>query len=226
MQSGNVHYDGPDDLPGVIPVFPLPATILLPRGQLPLNIFEQRYLDMIEHALAGDRIIGMIQPRFNRGEPDLAGDPPICDVGCAGRLVAYQETGDGHVLITLAGIARFRICEELAVETAFRQCGITVQPYCDDFKPGHGENNVDRGAVLRTLRAYLDANQLEADWDSVIQASNEVLVNALSMMSPYGAAEKQALIESADLKIRSETLVAITEIELAKTSGDFATTLQ
>lgn len=226
MLAGNARYEGPSDLPDTIPVFPLQAVILLPRGQLPLNIFEDRYLEMIEFALKTDRVIGMLQPKFDRGDPDMAGNPPICGVGCAGRITAFQETGDGRVLVTLTGIARFRVLEELDAQTEFRQCRIDTTPFDVDFIVGHEEGDVDREALLRTFRAYLDANSLEADWENVQKATNEVLVNALSMMSPYGPAEKQALLEAADLKARADTLVAITEIELARSSGEGGSTLQ
>jgi len=226
MLAGNARYESTEDLPDIIPVFPLKAVILLPRGQLPLNIFEERYLEMIDHALRTDKVIGMIQPRFDKGEPDMSGNPPICDVGCAGRLTAYQETGDGRVLVTLTGIARFKVREELDEGTDFRQCRINASPFDVDFIVGHEEGDVNRKSLLKTFRAYLDANSLEADWKSVEKASNEVLVNALSMMSPYGPAEKQALLEAPDLKARADTLIAITEIELARSGGEGGSTLQ
>lgn len=221
MQAGNRQYRRIEDIPEIVPVFPLTAALLLPGGQMPLNIFEPRYLEMVDHALAGRRVIAMVQPRFDV-EADEAGAPPLCEVGCIGRITSYTETGDGRVLIALQGICRFRLIEELTVKTPFRQCRIA--PFLADLHEGAGGEEVDRAALLKTFRAYLEANRLEADWESVSRAGNETLVNALSMMSPYGPAEKQALLEAPDLKTRAETLIAITEIALAR--NDFGSNLQ
>jgi uncharacterized protein len=217
----NAQYRGPVDLPGVIPVFPLPGALLLPRGQMPLNIFEPRYIAMIDDSLRdGHRLIGMIQPdAAHKGRPDK---PALYKVGCAGRITQLAESGDGRYLIELTGVARFHIEEELSVATAYRQCRVTFTPFADDFIPRKGEDAVDRDALLVALRDFLNANDLKADWEGIEKAPNEALVNALSMMSPYGPAEKQALLEALDLKTRAEILVAITEIDLAKknTEGD------
>lgn len=222
--ASNVSYHKPDDLPGVIPVFPLRAALLLPRGEMPLNVFEPRYLAMIEDAIRGDRIIGMIQP-----DPEAADDedrPELVKVGCAGRLTALGETGDGRYLITLTGIARFRVTEELSVVTPYRQVRASYNEFRIDLAPGEGQDDVDRDALLRTLKDYLTANSLEADWDGIRRAPNEALVNALAMMSPFGPREKQALLEAADLKSRAEILVAVTEMELARARGDASSSLQ
>lgn len=220
----NVTYDGPHDLPDVIPVFPLAGALLLPRGQMPLNIFEPRYVQMIDAALRGSRLIGMIQPESEQ-DPNAA-SPRLCKVGCVGRLVQFAETGDGRYLISLAGVARFTVEQELTVMTPFRQCKITAAPFAVDFKPRLGENEVDRAAVLAALSKFTEATGLKIDWDGVEKAPNEALVNALSMMAPFGSREKQALLEAPDLKTRAETLVAITEMELAKTDPGSQTTLQ
>jgi Lon protease-like protein len=198
----NAIFNGPDALPAVIPVFPLPGALLLPRGQMPLNIFEPRYLAMIDDALRSEhRLIGMIQP-----------DP--------------AHPGDGRYLIQLTGIARFRIEEELPVGTPYRQCRVAYQPFVGDFTARKGEDEVDRKALLRALTAFLKANNLKADWEGIENAPNEALVNALAMMSPYDAAEKQAMLEAPDLKTRAEILVAVTEIELAKSKTPGETSLQ
>jgi len=215
----NAQYRGPIDLPEVIPLFPLPGALLLPRGQMPLNIFEPRYLAMIDDSLRdGHRLIGMIQP--DPGQDDASDKPKLFKNGCAGRITQLAETGDGRYLLELTGVARFNVVEELSVSTAYRQCRVTFAPFADDFIARKGEEAVDREAVLQALRAFLKANDLQADWEGVEKAPNEALVNALSMMSPYGAAEKQALLEAPDLKTRAEILVAITEIELAKRATD------
>lgn len=221
----NAQYRGPVDLPEVIPVFPLPGALLLPRGQMPLNIFEPRYLAMIDDALRdGHRLIGMIQPDpTHGGKPDK---PALYKIGCVGRITQLAESGDGRYLIELTGVARFRLEEELNVATAYRQARVSFAPFADDFIARKGEEGVDRDAVLAALRDFLEANNLKADWDGIEKAPNEALVNALSMMSPYGSAEKQALLEAPDLKTRAEILVAITEIELAKNNNEGEVKLQ
>jgi Lon protease-like protein len=221
----NAQYRGPADLPGVIPVFPLPGALLLPRGQMPLNIFEPRYLAMVDDALRdGHRLIGMIQPDpAKNGRSDK---PKLFAVGCVGRITQLAETGDGRYLIELTGVSRFRVAEEIKVATDYRQCRVTYAPFTEDFVARKGEQQVDRAALLEALRDFLKSNNLEADWEGIEKAPNEALVNALSMMSPYGTAEKQALLEATDLKTRAEILVAITQIELAKKNTDGEPPLQ
>jgi Lon protease-like protein len=211
----NAVYKGPEDLPGVLAVFPLPGALLLPRGQMPLNIFEPRYLTMVDDALRSARLIGMIQPDPAHPGPDQA-KPHLFNVGCVGRITQLAESGDGRYLMQLTGIARFRVEQELPVNTPYRQYQVTYRPFTDDFIARKGEDEVDRKTLLRTLADFLKANNLKADWAGIENAPNEALVNALAMMSPYGAPEKQALLEAPDLKTRAEILVAVTEIELAK----------
>jgi Lon protease-like protein len=221
----NADYRGPEDLPEVIPVFPLPGALLLPRGQLPLNIFEPRYLSMVDDSLRdGHRLIGMIQP----DEAHTANEerPHLYRIGCTGRITQIAETGDGRYVLQLTGVARFRVREELAGETLYRRCKVSYEPFTDDFIPRKGEEEVDRERLLKALTAFLKENNLQADWEGIEKAPNEALVNALAMMSPYGAAEKQALLEAPDLKTRAEVLVALTEIELAKTGSSDETPLQ
>ena len=221
----NARYRGAVDLPQVIPVFPLPGALLLPRGQMPLNIFEPRYVAMIDDALRdGHRLIGMIQPDV--AHTGAALKPPLFRVGCIGRITQLAESGDGRYLIELTGVARFRVEQELDVKTEYRQCRVTYAPFADDFIARKGEALVDREAVLNALRNFMKANNLQADWEGIDKAPNEALVNALSMMSPYGPAEKQALLEAPDLKTRAELLVAITEIELAKKNTEGEPQLQ
>ncbi len=217
----NRAYEKPGDLTDVIPVFPLPGALLLPRGQMPLNIFEPRYVAMVDDALlSGHRLIGMIQPESADPAADMK--PSLYKIGCVGRITQIAETGDGRYLLQLTGIVRFRIEEELTVSTPYRQCRVQYAPFTDDFTARKGEQEVDRESLLRALSDFLKANELKADWEGIENAPNEALVNALAMMSPYGAAEKQALLEAPDLKTRAEILVAVTQIELAKkaTGGD------
>jgi Lon protease-like protein len=222
----NAIYRGPSDMPTVIPVFPLTGALLLPRGHMPLNIFEPRYLEMVDDALRdGHRMIGMIQPdAAHIGSEER---PNLYKIGCAGRITQFAETGDGRYLLQLTGVARFRLEEELKTVTAYRQYRVAFAPFIDDFTARKGEEAVDRDAVLAALTEFLKARHLQADWEGIESAPNEALVNALSMMAPFGPAEKQALLEAPDLKSRAEILVAATEIELAKTSdGDGENKLQ
>jgi Lon protease-like protein len=217
----NAVYRGPADLPGTIPVFPLSGALLLPRGQMPLNIFEPRYLEMVDDALRdGHRLIGMIQP--DPAHPGIPERPNLYKVGSVGRITQIAETGDGRYLMQLTGVARYRIIQELPVITAYRQCIVDFTAFIDDFTARKGEEDVDRKAVLSALTQYLKANNLKADWEGIENAPNEALVNALAMMSPYDPAEKQAMLEAPDLKTRAEILIAVTEIALAKsrTEGD------
>jgi len=211
----NVIYKGSADLPENIPVFPLAGALLLPRGQLPLNIFEPRYLEMIDDSLRdGHRLVGMIQP--DPAHPGSEDKPTLFKVGCVGRITQIAESGDGRYLLQLTGVARFRVEQELKVATAYRQCRVTYQPFADDFIARKGEEAVDRKAVLEALTSFLKANNLKTDWHGVESAPNEALVNALAMMSPYGTPEKQALLEAPMLNSLAEIVVATTEMELAK----------
>jgi uncharacterized protein len=218
----NIEYRGPADLPEILPVFPLPGALLLPRGQMPLNIFEPRYLAMIDDAFRdGHRLIGMIQPDIAHSRKN-SDRPALFSVGCVGRITQLAESGDGRYILELTGVSRFKLVEELEVLTAYRQCKVDFFTFVDDFTPRMGEDEVDREALLTVLADFLKANNLKVDWEGVETAPNEALVNALAMMSPYGVAEKQAMLEAPDLKTRAEILVAVTEMDLAKkrTSGD------
>ena len=221
----NAVYESPADLPDVIPVFPLAGALLLPRGQMPLNIFEPRYLAMIDDAFkAGHRLIGMIQP--DGAHSGSAETPNLYKIGCVGRITQLAESGDGRYLIQLTGVARFQVEDELTAMTPYRQCRVRYAPFIDDFTARKGEDEVDRKSLLEALTGFLKANNLKADWEGIESAPNEALVNALAMMSPYGAAEKQALLEAPDLKTRAELLVAMTEMELAKKTAGGETPLQ
>ena len=217
----NIEYRGPADLPEIIPVFPLPCALLLPRGQMPLNIFEPRYLEMVDDSFRdGHRLIGMIQPDVAHSKN--SDKPALFRVGCVGRITQLAESGDGRYILELTGVARFKVLEELEVLTAYRQCKVDFFAFVDDFTARMGEEEVDREALLTVLADFLKANNLKVDWEGVESAPNEALVNALAMMSPYGPAEKQAMLEAPDLKTRAEILIAVTEMDLAKkrTSGD------
>jgi Lon protease-like protein len=166
----------------------------------------------------------MIQP--DEAHPAEERKPHLYKVGCVGRITQIAETGDGRYVLQLTGVTRFRVEEELAATTLYRRCRVSYQPFTGDFTARKGEEDVDREGLLKALNAFLKANQLKADWEGIEKAPNEALVNALAMMSPYGPAEKQALLEAPDLKTRAEVLVALTEIELAKTETSDETPLQ
>jgi Lon protease-like protein len=198
-------------LPNVLPVFPIGGAVLLPRGVMPLNIFEPRYLVMIRDAMAGDKLIGMIQPRLTTDDGGAAGTkgPGLFGVGCAGRITEYHETGDGRMIIALTGIARFAVARELDVTTPYRQ----VMPDFDAFADDAGEPRplapAARSALETTLRSYLDAQGLSADWKAVSEADDDSLVTTLSAVCPFDPVERQALLEARDLPARAATLNAL-----------------
>jgi Lon protease-like protein len=220
-------YRGPADLPRQIAVFPLRGAIILPRAVLRLNVFEPRYLAMVEDALAGTRLLAIVQPAAPGSEESPPGKrEPLKRVGCVGRLSAYQELEDGRLLITLTGIARCALGDEIASAKPYRLLTVSSEVFAADFVAGVGEPEVDRARLLATLKNYLQARQLRADWSAILNSPNEALVNALAIMSPYGPEEKQALLEAPDLKTRAEVLVALAEMELAGRSDGSGTTLQ
>jgi Lon protease-like protein len=221
MHVGNARYLKLEDIPEKIPVFPLTGALLLPGGQLPLNIFEPRYLAMFDAAISGNRLIGIVQPAMGEHEGEQGARPALSHIGCVGRITSFGETGDGRYITSLSGICRFRLLDEVGDGHPFRS--FRISPFLSDLTDDD-EASVDRDALLRAFRAYLDANKLEADWESVERAGNRTLVNSLSMMSPFGPAEKQALLEAPDLKSRADTLIAITEILLARGFGEAETT--
>jgi Lon protease-like protein len=216
-------YRTPADLPRRLPVFPLSGALLLPRADLPLNVFEPRYLEMVADALAGDRLIGIIQPLAGHETEDR---PPLMKVGCAGRITAYAETPDNRMLITLTGVSRFAVSEELAMATSYRQVIADFHPYAIDLVSDVGATEVNRPALLKAFKDFLSANDMRADWDQVDAASTEILVNTLSQLAPYAPNEKQALLEALDLKTRADVLVALTEMALARTARGNNTRLQ
>jgi Lon protease-like protein len=201
-------YHSIDNLPKTVPVFPLTGVLVLPRGQLPLNVFEPRYLTMVDDVLAGERLIGMIQPTEHE-EKTLK--PALSTVGCAGRLSAYRETDDGRYLITLTGICRFRVVGELAVETPYRRVEADFAPFaCDLAAPS--ESEFPRERLFDALKTFLAKRDLKADWQSVMHAPAETLVNALSMLCPFEPAEKQALLEAQGWEERVAILTALLEM--------------
>lgn len=226
MKAGNNTYEKLSDLPKQIPVFPLPGALLLPGGQLPLNIFEPQNLEMFEDAIVGDRLIAMIQPQGDITPlEEFSGTyDDLYEIGCVGRITAFQESGDGRYLVNLSGICRYKIESEIEFDGSYQIFDVSY--FEEDMNEETIHDEVDREKLLATFRSYLDANQMDADWDSVNEADTLQLVNALCMMSPYGSAEKQAMLEAGNLAARAETLIAITEFELAKSDGGSSGGLQ
>ncbi len=221
-------YRRPADLPPRIPVFPLRGAILLPRATLPLNVFEPRYLEMLDDVMSGDRLIGIVQPALSEAAEDEespSGPVGLRNVGCVGRVTSYQEVDHARRMITLTGVMRYDVLDEAVTDLPYRTMSVSYDRYATDLNEGLGEEHVDRPNLLRVLRSYLDANKLEADWAAIQRASSEFLINALCVMCPYGPEEKQALLEAEDLKCRADVLVALAEMELAS-SGSSGTTLQ
>ena len=199
-----------EDLPGEIPVFPLTGVLLLPQGKLPLNIFEPRYLQMINVALGGDRLIGMVQPtELNEGD-----QPDIYKTGCAGRITSFDESEDGRYIITLSGLIRFDITEELALRDGYRVAVPDWAPYRNDLAEETGAG-IDRDRMLRALKGYFTVNNVDANWDAIKATTTDRLVNALAMMCPFQPSEKQALLEAVSLADRANVMVALLEMSLA-----------
>jgi len=200
---------------------------MLPRSTLPLNIFEPRYLQMVGDILSGPRILGVVQPeKPDAGQSPPGKDAPLRRIGCAGRLTAYTETDEGTIIISLSGIARFQVDEEVETSKPYRVCEVTYAPFVTDFSRGHGQEQVNLTRFMRVLRAYLDTHDLRADWEALNRSPAELLINTLAMISPYGAEEKQALLEAPDLRTRSEVLMALAEMDMASPEGTSGTTLQ
>lgn len=207
-------YIRTDELPQVIPVFPLDTAVLLPRGRLPLNIFEPRYLNMVDDAMAGDRIIGMVQTTGGaRAHPALA------RVGCAGRVTSFAETQDGRYLITLSGVCRFALGQELAAPTPYRQVRADYGPFADDLKPPE-DIEFEREPLLGALRAFLQRRGMDIEWDAARQAPADALITSLCMALPFEVAEKQALVEAHTLADRVAALSALLQIDDAGRHGD------
>jgi uncharacterized protein len=221
-------YRRPADLPARLPAFPLRGAILLPRATLRLNVFEPRYLALVDDALAGQRLVALLQPGgsdTDDGESPPGKDFPLRRVGCAGRITSYEEVEQARLVIALTGICRFDVVDEALMAKPYRTLSVTYDRFAGDLTAGLGEERVDREALLEALKAYLEAKSLDADWEAIARSRSEALVNALSVMSPYGPEEKQALLEAADLKTRADVLVALAEMELAST-GETGGTLQ
>lgn len=205
------------DLPDTIAVFPLPGALLLPRARLPLHIFEPRYLAMLDDCLkTPGRLIGMIQPLGMPG-----GDKRLASIGCAGRLTQFSETDDGRYMITLTGVTRFRLRQEVEGGfTPYRRCLVDWAPFARDLGPEEDDPAFDRAGFMALLARYLAARRLGTDWDNLKEAEPELLVNALSMLLPFSPEDRQALLEAPSLVTRRETLVTLIEFALRAGGGE------
>ena len=217
-----------EDLPQVIPVFPLTGILLLPQGKLPLNIFEPRYLAMVRDALADEyRMIGMVQPRLpdpsdNRGPSDtmaMADQPEIYTTGCAGRITAFSETEDGRYMMTLSGICRFDIAKEMTLRDGYRRILADYQRFRGDLSPA-SESTIDRKRLLSVVRRYFEQQNIQASWDTVEATPNDRLVTSLAMTCPFGPNERQALLEAEDITARAKMVITLLEMALVDNSGD------
>lgn len=210
-----MNIDAWTDLPNRLPIFPLAGALLLPRGALPLNIFETRYRDMIDDALRGDRVIGMVQPV----DPEANdAEPKVYDIGCAGRLTAFQEVEDGRYIITLTGIRRFRIMDELDRMTGYRQASVDYTEFMDDFEPETADN-ADRDEFLKVIRQYVDLQDFQVDWDMIENTDTETLIHAGATLAPWAPSEKQALLEAPSVGDRYDVLMTLYRMAIAHATG-------
>jgi Lon protease-like protein len=205
------------EFPGTLPVFPLPGALLLPRARLPLHIFEPRYLQMLDDALkTPGRLIGMVQPNEIAGRAGIG----LHTIGCAGRITQFSETEDNRYLITLSGISRFRVLSEVEGFAPYRRCDVTWDGFDRDQGPTEDDTAFDREAFLDLLGRYFEARALSADWETLKDAEDELLINSLSMMLDFDPEDKQALLEAPSLSTRRETLVTLIEFDLRGGEGD------
>jgi hypothetical protein len=206
------HFHSFTDLPTDLPLFPLAGVVLLPRGTLPLNVFEPRYLSLVDDALRGERLVGIIQPSE---DPDRVLKPKLSAIGAVGRIVSFRETDDNRYLITLAGLCRFRLMDEAVTDMPYRIGHCDFSPFAGDLAEMDDSNDFPRDRLMAALKAYLNTRDMQADWKSVTSAPPEALVNALTMMCPFEPAEKQALLEAPSFDERVSTLVALLEMARA-----------
>jgi Lon protease-like protein len=195
------------DLPSEFPIFPLPGALLLPHGRLPLNIFEPRYLAMVEDSLGQGRLFGMIQP--NTHAPRVQNGPSLYQIGCLGRLSQFAETDDGRFLITLTGVSRYRVVEELPIRRGYRRITADFTPFKADLSPAGTGMGVKRAELLEALRPFFTLHDIDANWDAIERMPEASLVTTLAMLCPFDTAEKQALLEAPTESDRAADLLAL-----------------
>ena len=226
-----------EDLPDELPIFPLIGALLLPSGRLPLNIFELRYLSMVQAALERGRLLGLVQPRLAGEEPSTGGsvgdETPVYPIGCLGRITGFQETDDGRMMIDLTGLIRFSIVRELVLEAGYRRVVPNFGDYRADleigsteispirFRPGADQDNwIDRARLIGDVKSYFEAKDMSADWDMVDKTPDEALVTILSMCCPFDSTDRQALLESRDTGLRAKLLIGLIEAALLTPEAD------
>ena len=215
--SLNRPYTDSSQLPDTLPMFPLKGVLLLPRADLPLSIFEPRYLAMTDAAIRSDRLVGMIQPSVRSSSE--AESPDLESIGCVGRITQFGETGDGRYVLTLTGIARFRVLQEVPTTTLYRQCRVSFGEFSSDLVSNAPPLRAKRDILHKALETFERTRGLAIDWTSISETPDDVLVTTLAMKIPFGSREKQALLEAPDTMARAAILIAIAEMELATTSG-------
>jgi Lon protease-like protein len=211
-----------EDLPRILPIFPLSGALLLPQGKLPLNIFEPRYLALVQDSLAWGRILGLIQPSEPTSGPQ---DPPVFGTGCAGRVSSFDETDDGRLMITLTGVCRYRIAEEVEATRGYRRVAADWAPFAADLDEDP-EIVVDRDRLLTVLKPFLKLHNMELNWKAIEAAGDLALTVSLAMACPFEPREKQALLEAPDPSDRAETLIALMEMAMAEGNGGKGTLRQ
>jgi len=199
-----------ENLPEVVPIFPLNKCVLLPKAILPLNIFEPRYLEMIEDAIKSDKYIGIIQPSIDKKKKSETEN-----VGCIGKISTYVENDDGTFIVKLTGICRFKTIEEVFSDKLYRKMKVDYHDFIEDLNLEEISNSIDRDKLLNVISDYLNVNDLTTDWSVITDTDTEILINAFAMLSPFNAKEKQALLEASNIENRSEILIALSELSIA-----------
>ena len=199
-----------EGLPEIIRIFPIDKCVCLPKAILPLNIFEPRYLEMIEDAMKSDKYIGIIQPSISKKE-----NSDTEEVGCLGKISTYVENDDGTLIVKLTGVCRFNINEKLDSDSAYNQMRVSYNQFKDDLKLNDPIKSIDRDKLLNVISDYLNVNDLTTDWSVITDTDTEILINAFAMLSPFSSEEKQALLEAKNIENRSEILIALSEMSIA-----------
>ena len=207
-----------EELPETLPLFPLSKVLLLPRAKLPLNLFENRYLHMLDYALANGRSIGMIQPTEKKIDSKSKKEPKLYSIGCAGYITAFSQTNDNRYEIILKGLCRFELKSELNVINGFRRGKVLWKPFKSDFESPVLKNKEKRSVFIENLKFYLDKMSINADWEAIEVSSDEDLVNSISMGCPFDVNEKQALLQAQSLDERVDILISLMKMSMSFSS--------
>jgi len=208
-----------EELPETLPLFPLSKVLLLPRAKLPLNLFENRYLHMLDYALANGRSIGMIQPSEKKKDLKSEKDPKLYSIGCAGYITAFSQTNDNRYEIILKGLCRFELKSELNLMNGFRRGKVLWKPFKSDFESPVLKNKEKRSVFIENLKFYLEKMSINADWEAIEVSSDEDLVNSISMGCPFDVNEKQALLQAKSLDERVDILISLMKISMTFSSS-------